>query len=353
MSIPTPWSLSRRRAAASNCSCRPAEEREEPVSRRIDFPPSVAFQLLSYRLMMHGQELVPPLTTQFDRPRGRTDDVDEEDGRHDAVNTGSGRTPVMNSCAASRTSSARPANKKSSSPGSSMNVAPGIWLARWRPCSTRMWRSPVRPMRRVGACIAGKILVTSLSMKAQRDGDAIGGCREAFRSTPDAGSHRFALHHARRQGRGSSLQYPKPLECSRRRRVNVIAGHPPRGVFTPKESGVGVDQDQTCDALRMGGGEEHRCQSRPSAHERKAAISESAALMPAPMSSIRRLQGGDEFGVHPGGLPKPHGSKMMTRLKEARRFRPETMAGSSHMRSMGKYPTIGTTRSSGPLPKTW
>ncbi len=85
---------------------------------------------------------------------------------------------------------------------------------------------------------------------------------------------------------------------------------------------------------------------------RSAALWEPTASMIDTMSSFQVCTAGMESGSKRPELPNPLGSKVMSRVKDAKRDMNPLNAGSSQMSSMAALPVIGTTRSIGPAPET-
>src|SRR6185295_17514204 len=64
---------------------RAVEDREEPVSRRIDLPTAVLRELGSNDGLMRCEQLLPPRVAEFDGALRRFYEVGEQDRREDAL----------------------------------------------------------------------------------------------------------------------------------------------------------------------------------------------------------------------------------------------------------------------------
>ena len=65
---------------AANGACRPVEGGDEPVTCRVHFPTSEAFELASHHRVVGVQHLAPACITQLRGLLGRADDVGEQHG---------------------------------------------------------------------------------------------------------------------------------------------------------------------------------------------------------------------------------------------------------------------------------
>ena len=146
---------------AADRTRRPVEEREDPVSRRVDELAAVLRQNVGDDPVVGGQAFRPGPVTQPARQLGRADDIAEEDASEHPAGPARGRAPVTNSSTSSTIWSGS-IETKWSTPGSSTNVAPGIRSPRYRPPSIGASGSPVRWRTSVRTCTAGETSRTSI-----------------------------------------------------------------------------------------------------------------------------------------------------------------------------------------------
>ena len=89
------------RLGAPDRARRAVEGCEEPVAGDADLAPPVLTQSASDDVVVVREQFLPPPVAELDRALRGADDVGEEDGREDAVQLATRRSPVRNSSTSS------------------------------------------------------------------------------------------------------------------------------------------------------------------------------------------------------------------------------------------------------------